>query len=214
MSDAAAYIAKWARWKVLWTDLYVGARIRRCSATADIGNNQIKNIEYEQLPMRLGRFIVDDAAVHGGVVARFEREQHKPTAAVGRSLAAAARDSAASAATASATADGHGDGGGAYEACASATAVATAAPTAEGEGSGAALDGRSVAAAAHASAVSAATTAIADGEGNSEGEGSSDDAKRAADARPDHWQRGGVPLTTQNAIAEVYAAKAARRPTR
>ena len=51
-----------------------GARIHRCSATAEIGNNQIKNIEYEQLPMRLDRFLVQDAAAHGGVVARFERE--------------------------------------------------------------------------------------------------------------------------------------------
>ena len=87
--------------------------------------------------------------------------------------------------------------------------MATAATTAEGEGNGAALGGRSVAAAAHASAAFAAIAVIADGEHDSEGEGSSDDAKRTADARPDHWQRGGVPLATQNAIAEVNAPKAA-----
>lgn len=194
MSDAAAYIAKWTKWKVLWTDLYVGERLRRCSITAEIGNNQIKHFEYEQLPMRIDRFLVHDATVHGGVVARFEHELRKLNAAGGQSLGRAARASAVSAAPTATTADA---GclllrSSSLVAHAPAASAATAAATADGQGEGE-VDGGEV-----------------DGEDEGEGEDEVGDAQRAVDAPPDHWQRGGVPLATQNAIAEVNAAKTAR----
>jgi hypothetical protein len=127
--------------------------------------------------------------VHGGVVARFEHELRKLNAAGGQSLGRAARASAASAAPTATTADA---GclllrSSSLVAQAPAASAATAAATADGQGEG-----------------------EVDGEDEGEEEDEVGDAQRAVDAPPDHWQRGGVPLATQNAIAEVNAAKTAR----
>ena len=99
MSGAVRYIERWVSLKVFWTDLYIGERTRRCNTTSEVSNNQMKHFEYENLPMRLDRFIVHDEKIVSGVAARFFDELTKNTAGGGRSLSQTARERASATAT-------------------------------------------------------------------------------------------------------------------
>ena len=118
--------------QVLRTDLFIGARLRRCSITCEIPFNQMKHFEYERLPMRLDRFLAHDANVLGGVVARYLDELTKRSIAGETSLAPAARTRASASASASSASSAASASASAPAAAASASpsAFASASPPA------------------------------------------------------------------------------------